>query len=188
MKTPCIASKNFHHRFLLIAVIVAFTCLGCEKENPIPELVDAPEAIEGVVTEYFRVLPAGNTVHLFGGSVMLDFPPGTLASPTRFSVVSFPLDDLRLRENNLMLRGFSMTNITNDNKFEKPVKIFIRYDLAEYNDCCPEDENNLTIYRFYGDMFAFHKIECIGECCVDCSCKIISGCIYECGSYTVGQN
>lgn len=187
MKTPCNNSKIYRPCFLLMAVIVAFICSGCEKDDA----YDEPWIKESTgewSTEYIYVRPSGTVAHAFDGSVILDFPPGTVATGTRFAIVPLSLDQLDLQGNNLMHLGISIVNVTNYNKFENPVKLLMRYDLAEYSNCMPEDENCLAIYRFFGDSRAFHKIESLGECCVDCSCKTIQACISECGTYVVGQN
>ena len=187
MKTPCFVSKGYRPCFLLVAVILVFICAGCPYQEPIdgPGIKDPAGELS---TEYIYVRPSGTTAHAFNGRVMLDFPPGTVATGTRFAIVPLSLDQLDLRGNNLMLCGISIMNVTNNNKFENPVKLTMSYDLAEYSYCMPEDENCLAIYRFFGDSHAFHKIACVGECCVDCSCKTVQTCISECGSYVVGQN
>ena len=141
-----------------------------------------------IKTEYVYIHPTGTTVTAFDGSVIIDFPDGTIATPTRFAIVSIPLEQLDLDDINVMQRGFTIKNITNNNKFENPVKIMMRYDLADFNQCQPNDESDLGIYRFYGDRYAYHKIEFVGECCMNCSCKTVNSCIYECGTYVVVEN
>ena len=84
-----------------------------------------------------------------------------------------------------MMRAFTLTNVTNKNEFENPVNVTMRYDLCGYNMCEPGEESELAIYRLIGDRYAVHKIEALGECCMNCSCKTIQACIDECGTYIV---
>jgi len=187
MKTKWITSDNNSHYYLTIVVIVAFICTGCSLE-PSFDVADEQAINAEMLTEHFYVHPTGTTVAAFDGNVILDFPPGTIATTTQFSIVSFPLDHLDLDGINLMQRGFSIKNITNDNKFAFPVKVIMRYDLAAYNECEPGEESNLIICRFHGDRYAFHKVELVGECCINCSCKTVNVCINECGTYVVVEN
>lgn len=187
MKTKWISSNNNSHCYLILAVIVAFICTGCSLD-PSYGVADEQAINEEMLTEYFYVHTAGTTISAFDGKVLLDFPAGTIATSTRFSIVSFPLDHLDIDGINLMQRGFSIRNITNDNKFEIPVKVIMRYDLADYNECEPCEESDLIVCRFYGDKYAFHKVEAIGECCMNCSCKTVNVCINECGTYVVVEN
>ncbi len=172
---------------LLIAAIVVSTCTGCSHEYDL-QPPDEQAINAEVKTEFFHVHPSGSTVTAFDGNVLIDFPSGTIPTITQFAIVSFPLGHLDLHGKNLMERGFTIKNITNDSKFAYPVKIIVRYDQADFKECQPNDESDLSIYRFYGDRYAYHKIEYIGECCVNCSCKTVNVCIYECGTYVVVEN
>lgn len=187
MKTKWISSNNKSHYYRIIPVIVAFICTGCtlDPSDDVPE----QQAINAeMITEYFYVHASGSTVTAFDGNLILDFPAGTMATSTRFSIVSFPLDHLDLDGINLMQRGFSIKNLSNNNKFAYPVRILMRYDLADFNECEPSEESELIICKFYGDRYAFHKVEVIGECCMNCSCKTVNVCINECGTYVVVEN
>lgn len=188
MKANRTTSENANRFILIIAVILTFACTGC-SENPIgnPVEEEASDLQGSIVTEYFKVSPAGTTVHAFGGDVMLEFSKGTIPTSTRFSIVSFPLEHLDLHGENVMLRAFALKNVTNKNEFEKPVKIIMRYDLCDYNVCQPGEESDLAIFKFIGDMHAFHEIQALGECIMDCSCKTVMGCLDECGIYIVGE-
>ena len=187
MKTKKISSKKNSLYYLVLAVILAFAITGCSKD-PSDKIADEQAINAEMKTEFFHVHPSGTTVTAFDGNVLIDFPAGTIPTITQFSIVSFPLGHLDLDGINIMERGFSIKNITNDNKFAYPVKIIVRYDLVDFNECQPNDESDLDIYRFYGDRYAYHKIEPIGECCVNCSCKTVNVCIYECGTYVVVEN
>ena len=175
---------------MIIAVLAAVGCSGC-SESMSGNLDDLKEisVIKGeMVTEYFKVHTYGSTIHAFNGDVILDFPPGALATTTKFAITSFPLDHLYLKGYNIMERGFTLENITNKNEFELPVTIMMRYDLEDYNLCNPTDESDLNISRFLGDVNAFYSIKSLGECCKNCSCKTLSTCLSECGSYVVVED
>lgn len=186
MKATWTTSEHAHRFLLLMAVILTFACTGC-SENPPGSPADEEISYDkkSVITEFFIVSPQGTTIHAFGGDVILDFLPGTVPTKTHYSIVSFPLEHLDLRGHNLMLRAISLTNITNENAFKYPVKVIMRYDLCEFNVCEPGNGSQIAIYRLRGNMDAFHKIEAMGECCTDCSCKTVSGCIEECGSFVL---
>ncbi len=173
MKTKWIFSKNNSHYYFIIAVIVAFICTGCSKEYE-SQPTDEQAINAKIKTEFFHVHPAGTIVTAFDGNVLLEFPAETIPTITKFSIVSFPVDHLDLGGINIMNRGFSIKNITNDNKFDIPVKLMVRYDQVDFIECTPNEESDLAIYRFYGDRYGFHKVEAVGECCVDCSCKTVN--------------
>lgn len=187
MKTKWITSNNNSRYCFIIAVMVAFICSGCSKEYE-PQPTDEQAINDKIKTEFFHVHPGGTTVTAFDGNVLIDFPAETIPTTTKFSIVSFPVNHLDLHGINMMNRGFSIKNITNNNEFAIPVKIMVRYDQVNFNECTPSEESDLAIYRFHGDRYGFHKVEEIGECCVDCSCKTINVCINECGTYVVVEN
>ena len=167
-------------------MILTVTCTGCSENLPGSGADEEVSYDNGnIITEFFTVYPTGTTIHAFGGDVILDFPRGTVPTITRYSIVSFPLEQLDLRGNNLMMRAISLTNVTNKNTFASPVKVMMRYDLCKFNMCQPGEESQIAIYKLRGNMYAFHKIEPIGECCLDCSCKTVNGCIDECGSFVL---
>lgn len=175
-------------KWIILAAAVAFVCTGC-SENLTSQIDSDPIYSESdILTEYFRVLPSGTTIHAFNGDVILDFPSGCVASPTRYSIVSFPLDHLDLKESNMMRRAFKITNVMNENEFKQPVTILMRYDLATFNMCQPGEESELAIHKFLGDRYYFHKTEASGECCMNCSCKTVSTCIEDCGTFVVVEN
>ena len=172
--------------FMVIMVMLTVTFTSCSENPPGSPADDEVSYDNGnIITEFFKVYPGGTTIHAFGGDVILDFPRGSLPTTTRYSIVSFPLEQLEIGGHNLMMRAISLTNVTNKNVFAYPVKVMMRYDLCKFNKCQPGDESHIAIYRFYGDVHAFHKLEFMGECCVDCSCKTVSGCIDECGTYVL---
>ena len=186
MQAKWILAENGCRFLLFIAVILPLAFTSC-SENPAGIPIEEEISYDNgkVITEYFIVHPIGTIIHAFGGDIILDFPRGTVPTETRYSIVSFPIDQLDLRGNNLMMRAISLTNVMNENTFAIPVKVMMRYDLCEYNMCEPGDESQIAIYRFRGDIHAFHKVEAMGECCMDCSCKTVTGCIDECGSFVL---
>ena len=186
MKATFTKSVTANCFLLVIMLILTITCTSCSENSPWNGTdVEVSYDNGNIITEYFKVYSTGTTIHAFGGDVILDFPPGTVPTTTRYSIVSFPLEQLDLRGNNLMMRAISLTNVMNENTFAIPVKVMMRYDLCEYNMCEPGDESQIAIYRFRGDIHAFHKVEAMGECCMDCSCKTVTGCIDECGSFVL---
>ena len=188
MKAKWTTSENANRFFLIIAVILTFACTSC-GENPLGSPVEEGISYDNgnIITEFFKVYPAGTTIHAFGGDVILNFAPGTVPTTTRYSIVSFPLEHLDLKGNNVMMRAISLKNVTNKNEFAEPVQVMMRYDLCDFNVCQPGEESNLAIFKFIGDSYAFHKIQALGECCMNCSCKTVMGCIDECGTYIVGD-
>ncbi len=186
MKAKWTTSENANRFIPIIAVILTFACTSC-SENPLGSPADEEVSYDNgsIITEFFKVYPAGTTIHAFGGDVILDFAPGTVPTTTRYEIVTFPLDHLDLKGKNVMLRAFTLKNVTNKNVLEKPVNIIMRYDLCTFNVCQPDEESDLAIFEFIGDRYAVHKIEALGECCMNCSCKTVMGCIYECGTYIV---
>ncbi len=177
-------SENANRIIPIIAVILTLTCISC-SENPLgtPFKEEVSYLDRNIITEYFKASPSGSTIHAFGGDVILDFPPGTVPTTTRYEIVAFPLDHLDLKGKNVMMRAFSLKNVTNKNEFENPVTLIIRYDLCGYNKCQPGEESDLAIFNFIGDRNAVHKIEALGECCMNYSCKTVQTCIDECGTY-----
>lgn len=186
MKATCVTSVIANCFFPVIMMILTVTCTSCSENPPgIPSDDEVSYDNGEIITEFFKVYPSGTTIHAFGGDVILDFPPGSVPTTTRYSIVSFPLEQLDLQGNNLMMRAITLTNVTNENAFANPIAVMMRYDLCKFNMCEPGDESQIAIYRFRGNLHAFHKVEPIGECCMDCSCKTVSGCIDECGTFVI---
>ena len=186
MKAKRNISKIVYRLCLSFAVILSLACTSC-SENPLGSIIEE-EVLDyngNIITEFFKVQPAGSTIHAFGGDVILDFPRGTLPTPTRYKIVSFPIEHLDLKGNNVMMRAFSLENVTNKSEFSQPVTILIRYDLCGFNMCQPGENSDMAIFKYLGDQYAFHKLEELGECCMNCSCKTVMTCIEECGAYIV---
>lgn len=174
----------------IVAIIMASFCWGCSEDLPSINEDSVKEALKSgeITTEYVRVRSIGTVVHALDGGLILEFPPGTVPTPTRYKIVSFPIEYLLPEGTNVMMRAITITNITNESKMAHPVKFIMRYDLCRFNECQPHDKSDLAVYHLLGDRHAFHGVKSTGECCMDCSCKTISGCIQECGTYVVCEN
>jgi hypothetical protein len=190
MKTNKKTLKRTGCLFAIAAVMAAVGCTGCSESmsGNLNDLKENSVIKSEMVTEYFIVHSYGTTIHAFNGDVILDFPPGSIPTTTKFAITSFPLDHLYLKGYNIMERGITLENITNKNEFALPVTFIMRYDLEEYSLCDPTDESDLHISRFLGDVNAFYSVKSFGECCKNCSCKTLSTCLSECGSYVVVED
>ncbi len=128
-----------------------------------------------------------------GETLCLNFPEGAVDEPTLFNVATFPLHHLYLNGLNLMNRGVSIETTGKDKRFTQMVGIRMRYDISTLQKSLkdggdPIEETSLTIYSIYGNYFRQPNIYPIGECCVDCDCKSVVGCICESGTFVVGEN
>lgn len=175
----------------LMAALILLTIMGCEKEDPLntEKLLTEAEYPEFLESQAFKVPPDGKEVSVFGGSVILNFPEGSVEAPTIFAISSFlvnqfDLDDMNMYNMGLYLEGESPSQKLNN------VSIQVNYDLApeswKKGAPGPSDEN-LTIYCVYPNIFAYEGINSIGECCVDCSSTMIQGYINNCGFYILGE-
>ncbi len=194
MKTYWITLKKGGLIPMILAAVLAVTALGCE-EDPLLLSDDSPspEATYSgnIKTATFWVNPEGTRVTLFNGDISLEFPKGAVMVPSEFNLVSFPLDHLDLDGHNYYNRGYSLTGSTTYQKFMTPnIKIYIKYDLAEESwlKSVPADPGNLTILNVSPTVYAYDRVVSIGDCCTDFSCKLIKGCICQCGFYVVGEN
>ena len=85
MKAKWTTTETANRFILIIAVILTFACTSC-SENPLgsPAEEEVSYLQGNIITEYFKVYPSGSTIHAFGGDVILDFPPGTVPTTTRY--------------------------------------------------------------------------------------------------------
>lgn len=179
---------------MLMTAVLALTIMGCEKEDPLltgESLASEANYSGNILTETFWVSPEGTQIDLFNGDVSLEFPDGTVAVPTEFNVVSFPLDHLDdLEGHNIYNRGYSLTGNTTYQKLDQSIKIRLRYDLSEDNwlKDVPVDPGNITILNVSPTLYSYDRVVSIGDCCTDFSCKIVKGCICQCGFYVVGED
>ncbi len=193
MKTNWIASKISSLLPLIMAVVLTLITMGCEKEVPLlPGESLAPEAVYSgnIMDETFWVNPEGSNLVLFNGDISLEFPEGTVSVPTEFTLALFPLHHLDLDDHNIYNRGYSLVGTSSYQKLMKSIKIRIRYDLSEENwlKTVPVDPSTLTILNVSPTVYAYDRVVSIGNCCTDFSCKIIKGCLCQCGFYVVGEN
>ena len=194
MKTNWIALKISSLLPMIMAAVITLTTLACEEEVPLVyEDSPVPEALYSgnIMNETFWVNPEGSNLVLFNGDVSLGFPEGTVSVPTEFTLVSFPLHHLDLDGHNYYNRGYSLSGITSYQKFmTSNITIRIKYDLSEENwlKSVPTDPSKLTILNVSPTIYDYERVVSIGDCCTDFSCKIIKGCICQCGFYMVGEN
>jgi len=181
---------------VLILMLLFLMASGCNETlnvDPIPQPDENPMATGNIITEQFTVSPEGGNYTLLGETLCLSFPEGAVEEPTLINVATFPLHHLNLNGLNLMNRGISIETTGKDKAFGQIVKIRMKYDVGSLMNSLkgggdPVDETSLTIYSIYGNYFRFPNIYPIGECCVDCDCKSVIGCICESGTFVVGEN
>ncbi len=194
MKTDPNALKKGSMLPMIIAAVMTLTTMSCEKvDDMVYEQSLAPEATYSgnIMNETFWVTPEATNVDLFKGDVSLEFPEGAVSGPTQFTLVSFPLHHADLDGHNYYNKGYALSGFTEHQKFNSSgIKIRIKYDLLEENwlKTVPEDPGNITILNVSPTVYAYDRVVSIGNCCTDFSCKIIKGCICQCGFYVVGEN
>ena len=193
MKTNRIASMTGGLLTIIMAAILCLATTGCEKEYPtISEKFQEPETSYNgnIMSESFWVEPEGTSVNLFNGTVSMEFREGAVVNRTEFTLVTFPLHHLDMDGINIYKRGYSLEGNTQNKIFPNGVTFRAEYDLVEENwkKSVPDNEENLTIYYVSPTLYAYERIVSIGDCCVDCNCKIVKGCIGQCGFYVVGEN
>jgi len=192
MKTKRIASSAGSKLTFLMAALVLLAFTGCE-EDP---LIDHERSLEKetayvdyILSQTFEVNPQGTEFSAFGGMVWLKFPDGTVHVPTEFEIVLLPVHHLEFEDFNMYNRGIYLQS---DAPFQDLADITIRlkYDLApeSWKKGAPGPiDNNLTIYQVYPSILDHQEINSTGDCCVDCVCKTIKGCIRTCGFYLIGE-
>jgi hypothetical protein len=192
MKTKWIALRMPNLVPLIIASVMGLTNYGCEEgywddfpnepeENFSDEFLFGHDA-----SESFTVFPGGSVVQILDGVVTLEFPEGAVAEPTKFTLSTSALDPDGMYEYNLMNRAISLKPelASKSGEFEVPVKIKMNYDESRFIRTLKSPEDNLTIYNLNDIYYAYS----IGDCCVDCECKTVDGCINQCGIFVVGEN
>jgi hypothetical protein len=189
MKTKRITSMPGGLIAFLMVALILLTITGCQKENS-EDLVIAQnrEYSEHLKTPTFKVYPEGTTVSVFGGAVVLEFPEGVVAAPTLFIIRSIQVNDIDLEGRNMYKLGFFLEGESPDQKL-KDVSVRVNYDLdaESWQKSAPgPKDRNLTIYHVSPEIYDYQTINSIGGCCVDCSSKMIQGCINSCGYFVVG--
>jgi len=87
-------------------------------------------------------------------------------------------------------RGFYLVGDSQEQMFPNGITFKIRYDMVEESwlKGLPTNEEDLQIYCVSPILYSYERVVPVGECCVDCNCKIVKGCVGKCGSYVVGEN
>lgn len=194
MKTKWNALRRSSLLPTIMAAVFALTTMSCEKEVPLlqGEYPDGETTYSGnIMTETFWVGPEATNVDLFKGDVSLEFPEGTVAVPTEFNMTTFSLHHLSDMEgHNIYNRGYSLVGATTYQKLQQSIKIRLRYDLLDSNwlKGAPTDPGSITILNVSPTLYSYERVVSIGDCCTDFNCKIVKGCICQCGFYVVGEN
>lgn len=74
-----------------------------------------------------------------------------------------------------------------DLEFENFVNIMMNFAMDAFHRSADVDEGYLTIYKIESVGSLSERLVSIGECCVDCSCKTVQGCIIQCGLYVIAE-
>jgi hypothetical protein len=185
MKTKWIVPRKSSLVSVIMAAVLGLASFSC-SESPLPSLqVEDPETdLSGILTQDFWVDREGKTVYALEENVILEFPEEAVKGPTLFTISLFPLDPLEMCGSNMMNCGISLKCADRWLRFEKSVQLKLRYCTSDFKASTPVNEKNITIYRIVPNVYAYS----IGECSVDSTCEMISGCINECGFYVVGEN
>jgi hypothetical protein len=176
MKTKRIVPKTNSLIPVIMAAVLGLASFSCSE----PWLGDDP--IEYAIDGEFWVDREGKVVYALEGIAILEFPEGTVTEPTLFTVSSFPLDQLEMSGFNMANCGIYLKSDFPGQKFAKSVLIKLPYCTSDF--CAPLNEENITIYRIIPNVQAYS----VGECSVDCTWKMVKGCINECGFYVLGEN
>ena len=170
---------------VIMAAVLGLASFSC-SESPLPALQpEDPESVfSGIITEDFWVGPEGKIVYALEGIVTLEFPEETLTEQTLFTVSLFPLNQVYMSEYNMMNCGIHLEAAARELKFKKSVQLELNYCTSDFKSGTPVNEENITIYNLIPNVDAFS----IGECSVDCTWKMICGCIDKCGFYVIGEN
>jgi len=181
MKTKWIAPKKNSLVPFIMAAVFGLASFSCTESW---DFDDTGDFRSGINTEEFWVDREGKVVYALEGAIILEFPEEAVIEPTLFTLEMFPLNPLEMSGCNMMNCGISLESAAHELKFAKSVLIKLNYCLSDFKAGNPVDEENLTLYRIVPEVFAYS----IGECTVDCTWKLVSGCINECGFYVVGEN
>lgn len=184
MKTNWISNRLCSLMFSFLTAAMVLACSGCTEYDRTPSI---PFGDNILASEDHWVYPEGTSLIALDGSVFLDFPQGVVTTPTLFTISSVALEDHPREEYNSMNMGISITNSIEDLVFGDFVNIRMNYAKDEFQRSPEVNEDYLTIYKMETIGTLSERLESIGQCCVDCSCKTISGCISECGLYVVGE-
>lgn len=186
MKTLQKTSKMRSLAISFAAAMLILVSTGCQEDQVIPVQDDPVIPLSGSINhESFRVEPSGTSVSIFNGAVYLDFPEGSVSSPTIFTIVTFPVPFMD--GYNLMQTGYSLSGPAPAQPWYQKAEITLMYDPSGFNGTPPENEKDMAIFLAKDDVFLPEQIECIENCQVDRTSRTISGCIDQCGIYMVGE-
>jgi len=186
MKTHWILSRKSCLHCLMVVAVLMLASFGCTKDDADLGSFDLKED-KVIMSEDHWVNPEGTKLIALDGSLYLDFDAGTVTEPTLFTIASVELDDEPAEEFNTMNWGISITNNAQDPVFGEPVTIRLNYTLEAFQKTSQVNEKHLTIYKVETIGTLSEREVSIGECCVDCSCNTVQGCISEGGLYVVGE-
>ncbi|MEN8229457.1 MAG: hypothetical protein ABFS38_14960 [Bacteroidota bacterium] len=193
MKTNCIVSKTSSLLLTIMAVNFALFTLGCEEVDVeiLTHLIkydtQESEITEPQLNEFFIVDPAGTRITVLNGTVELYFLNGAVLLPTRFNISSFPIADLDLEGHNMQKWGIIIESTSEEKTFSNMVRIWLKYDLDQFEAGTLQKGDHLTIYSVDQNDFTDTEIESIGNCSIDLPYQRIKGYINKCGYYIVGK-
>jgi len=193
MTTNCIVSKTGSLVPLIMAAIFVLLTPGCEEAayvihtRSITNDTQKSKITEPQLNEFFVVDPSGTFVSMLNGTVELYFLEGAVHSQTRFSISSFPITDLDIKDHNMQNWGILIESTSEENTFHNMVRIWLKYDLDQFEAGTLQEGDHLTIYSVDQNVFADTRIESIGNCSKDFSYPKIKGYISKCGYYVVGK-
>lgn len=184
MKTHWISNNWSSLNYVIMAAVIMLTCFGCEQD-----FVHSTQPADTniLVSEDYWVDQEGISLIALEGYVFLEFPAGVVTSPTLFTVSLVDLEDQPNESYNSMNQGISIINSIEDLVFGDFVNIRLNYAMESFQGSPDVNEDYLTIFKKETIGSLSETQVSIGECCVDCSRKTVSGCISECGLYMVGE-
>jgi len=183
MKTHWSSNRFGSLKYVIMAAVLVLACFGCEDY----ERTSLDKETNILASEDHWVDPEGVSLIALDGAIYIEFPPGAVSVPTLFTIALLDLENHPIEEYNSMDHGISITNSARDLGFGESVIIRMNYDLAAFQRSTEVNEDYLTIYKVESVGNLSERQVSIGECCVDCSCKTVMGCIGECGLYVVGE-
>ena len=191
MKTIWNSLCSKSHYYMALVVASALALVGCTETSPdeaIPgSLVEEYSLHQNILTEQYWVDPGGTVIKAFDGAVILEFSDGAFKEPTLINISSFPLHHLDLDGYNLMNRGISITNDLQRPNFNSYAMVSMTYDPMMLRGKKEVNESALTIFKVCNYSCANERLESIGNCTIDADRHTVSGCIYCCGFYVIGE-
>ena len=184
MKKHWISNRFGSLMYIIMAVLMLLACFACSEYD---RTASIPVEDNILASEDHWVYPEGTSLIALDGSVFLDFPQGVVTTPTLFTISSVSLEENPREEYNSMKMGISIKNSVEDLVFGDFVNVRMNYAMDEFQRSAEVNEEYLTIYKMETIGTLSERLESLGQCCVDCSCKTVSGCISECGLYVVGE-